>query len=273
MVTGEGRYCFQTRIDLHVCEACMPGAAHIRARFDFLRCVLDGAALLLSPSAAHRALYLAQGIAPERIVVAPNGVRLPKRVAARNAAPRLRFGYVGGEEAVKGYPLLKRAFAGLGRDDWALVLVDNTLNLGFASIEAAEWPSGGQVSIVPAYGQDTMDAFFEGIDVLLFPSQWKESFGLTVREALVRDVWVIATAGGGPAEAITAGVNGTIIPLDGQHHALQRAISALLDDPARLAGYRNPRAGDVIGYETQAVQLRALLAGVAGRDGQKEWVE
>jgi len=60
----------------------------------------------------------------------------------------------------------------------------------------------GKLSIVPAYTQDGMDDFFAGIDVLLFPSQWKKSFGLTVRVALARDVWVIATEGGGPAEAI-----------------------------------------------------------------------
>jgi glycosyltransferase involved in cell wall biosynthesis len=109
-----------------------------------------------------------------------------------------------------------------------------------------------------------MEAFFAGIDVLLFPSQWQESFGLTVREALARDVWVIATAGGGPAEAITAGVNGTIIPLDGQYMPLQQAIVALLDNPQRLAGYRNPDRQAIIGYDTQAAQLRDILGTVAG---------
>ncbi len=262
MVTGQGRYCFQKRIDLHVCEACVPGSNHLRERLDLLRCVLDGAAQLLCPSASHRALYLAQGIASERIVVAPNGVRLPGRAPERVLSPRIRFGYVGGNEAVKGYTLLHAAFAALTRTDWELVLVDNTLNLGFASIAAADWKVAGRVRIVPAYTQDTMEAFFEDIDVLLFPSQWKESFGLTVREALVRDVWVIATDGGGPAEAISDGVNGTIIPLDGQYRTLQRAIEDVLDHPVRLADYRNPRAGDVVGYEAQALELRGLLARV-----------
>jgi glycosyltransferase involved in cell wall biosynthesis len=117
--------------------------------------------------------------------------------------------------------------------------------------------------IVPAYTQDTMEAFFAGIDVLLFPSQWKESFGLTVREALARDVWVIATEGGGPADAIAHGVNGTLIPLDGQYRTLLAAVTALLDDPGRLAGFRNPHGRDIIGYDTQAAQLRALLGQVA----------
>ena len=82
------------------------------------------------------------------------------------------------------------------------MLIDNTLNLGFASIDGAIGGQWARSWCEPAYRQDEMDAFFSAIDVLLFPSQWKESFGLTVREALARDVWVIATDCGGPAEAI-----------------------------------------------------------------------
>jgi glycosyltransferase involved in cell wall biosynthesis len=263
MVRADGRYCFQTRIDLHVCENCLPGEHHLGQRLALLRDALDSASLLLSPSAAHRELYLAQGIAPERIVVAPNGVRLPAAPVARRPGARLRFGYVGGNEKVKGYGLVQQAFTALARDDWELVLVDNTRNLGFSSIDAAEWSVQGGLRIVPAYTQDTMEAFFAGIDVLLFPSQWKESFGLTVREALARDVWVIATEGGGPADAIAHGVNGTLIPLDGQYRTLLAAVTALLDDPGRLAGFRNPHGRDIIGYDTQAAQLRALLGQVA----------
>jgi glycosyltransferase involved in cell wall biosynthesis len=265
MVREDGTYCFQKRIDLHVCEACLPGWRHLGQRAALLRDALDAADLLISPSAAHRDLYLAQDIAPERIVVAPNGVRLPGTAVARMPAARLRFGYVGGNEKVKGYGLVRQAFGALQRADWELILVDNTLNLGFSSIDAAEWRLGGQVRVVPAYTQDTMEEFFAGIDVLLFPSQWKESFGLTVREALARDVWVITTDGGGPAEAVTDGVNGTIIPLDGQHAGLLRAIGDLLENPGRLSMYRNPRVADILDYAAQADHLRGLLGRVAAR--------
>jgi glycosyltransferase involved in cell wall biosynthesis len=264
MVREDGTYCFQKRIDLHVCEACVPGARHLRARHALLRDALDGAALLMSPSAAHADLYVAQGIAPGRIAVVPNGVRLPAAPVARVAPAVLRFGYVGGNEKVKGYGLVRQCFSALARGDWELVLVDNTLNLGFSSIEAADWRLRGSVRIVPAYSQDTMEAFFAGIDVLLFPSQWKESFGLTVREALARDVWVITTAGGGPAEAVVDGVNGTVIPLDGEYHGLLGAVQALLDEPARLAGFRNPLVAEIRGYGAQAGQVRDLLAHVKG---------
>ena len=263
MVMPDGHYCFQRRIDLHVCQNCNPDARHLWQRSALLHAALDGAALLLSPSEAHRQLYLANDVKPDRIVVAPNGVRLPSAPAPRQPGPVLRFAYVGGAVEIKGFSIVKRAFKALQRGDWELVLVDNTLNLGFSSVEAAEWQVQGRLTIVPAYTQDGIDTFFAGVDVLLFPSQWQESFGLTVREALARNVWVIATAGGGPGEAITDGVNGTLIPLDGRHDGLQHAVEALLNAPGRLARFTNPKAGEVMGYAAQAEALHATLVQVA----------
>ncbi|WP_457825551.1 glycosyltransferase, partial [Staphylococcus aureus] len=84
---------------------------------------------------------------------------------------------------VKGFSIVKAAFEALNRDDWELTLVDNTLNLGFSTVDAATWKTSGHIRVVPAYTQDAVDDFYSAVDVLLFPSQWKESFGLTVREA------------------------------------------------------------------------------------------
>ncbi len=265
MVREDGTYCFQTSIDLHICQNCVPGAHHLGHRARLLHAALRGAALLLAPSEAHRALHLANGIPPDRIEVAPNGVRLPQTRLPRPPSARLRFAYVGGNVEVKGFSLVKRAFEALATADWELILVDNTLNLGFSSVDPADWHVRGTLRTVPAYTQEELDSFFAGIDVLVFPSQWKESFGLTVREALARDVWVIATAGGGPAEAIMDGVNGTLIPLDGRPEPLQAAIEALLARPGRLDGYRNPHAGEIMDYAAQARALHATLARVAAQ--------
>jgi glycosyltransferase involved in cell wall biosynthesis len=267
MVQGDGTYCFQTKIDTRVCEACVPGTLHVRRRYEILMEVLRGAALLLSPSEAHRQLYLAQGLSPAQILVAPNGVRHPSAPnAERPLTPlRLTFAYVGGNVDVKGYSLVKRVFESLPRDDWHLVMVDNTMNLGFSSIDVTAWKIRGSIETVPAYAQETMDAFFAGIDILVFPSQWKESFGLTVREALLRGVWVIATDGGGPAEAITDGVNGTIIPLDGRPDCLRDAVTALLDDPAPLALSLPPQG--IIDFADQAEQLHGLLGSIVDKEG------
>ena len=264
MVRGDRNYCFQTRIDLRVCQACVPHARHLDARAAIMRQVLDRAAHLLSPSLSHRALHLANGIPACRISVSRNGIRRPTRQRqARMRGRPPRFGFVGGNEAIKGFPILRLAFETIRSDRWDLVLVDNTLNLGFSSIDIADWKVAGTVRVVPAYGQDSIDAFFDGIDILLFPSQWKESYGLTVREALARDVWVIATSPGGQSEDIVDGVNGRLIALDGRADGLIVAIEEILDAPDRLDGYVNPHRAALADYESQAVSLREVLGRAA----------
>ncbi len=260
MVRGDNRYCFQTRIDLRVCQNCLPHAHHLHERMRIMTSALDGAAMLLSPSESHRRLYLANGTAPERIRVNRNGIRLPATPRTfREPGMPVRFGFVGGAEPIKGFHLLRKAFERLDRSGWELVLVDNTLNLGFRSIDVSAWKVEGTLTVVPAYTQEGLDGFFDRIDVLLFPSQWKESFGLSVREALARNVWVIATDGGGQSEEIVDGVNGRLIPLDGRMDGLLEAVSELLLVPERLDGFRNPHAGSIASYDDQAAELLEIL--------------
>ena len=104
-------------------------------------------------------------------------------------------------------------------------MVDALQNLGGSWQDRANWDIPGKLRFHPAYTSATMDEFFKGIDVLLFPSQWKESFGLTVREALLRDIWVIATDAGGVPEDCEDGVNATVIPMTNDHTPLRDAIA------------------------------------------------
>jgi glycosyltransferase involved in cell wall biosynthesis len=266
MVQGNGRYCFQTRIDPNVCGRCVPDSWFNRHRTRQLRRVLDGAALLLTPSAFHRELHIANGVAPEKILVNRNGVRWPDPLTKRRSpAPTgmVRFGFVGGVGPVKGGELVKRAFEDIEEENYELVLVDHTLNIGFSSVDLKTWNVRGRVTRIPAYTQDTMEEFFGRIDVLLFPSQWKESFGLTVREALVRDIWVIVTDAGGASEDVVEGENGTIVPISTDHDPLKRAIVSLLRKPDRLAGFANPHKARIATFESQAVELHRFLTSVA----------
>jgi glycosyltransferase involved in cell wall biosynthesis len=265
MVRADNTYCHQTTIDLKICESCLPTAPYLQSRMDILMQGLDQAALLLSPSASHAALYHANGVTHDRIRVNRNGIRWPEAPRPPRRPGPLRFGYVGGTAALKGASLIHTAFQNIDRNDWALVLVDNTLNLGFSSFDWHAWRLPGEVEIVPAYTQDTMDAFFEGIDILLFPSQWKESFGLTVREALVRDVWVIATDSGGAVEDIVDGVNGTIVPLGNDPAPLAAAITAALDRADTIRCHVNPFKDRIATLDDQADELHAILSGVGAR--------
>ncbi len=263
MVRGDDTYCFQTRIDLNVCEACLPAFSHLRQRMQIMMQALSGAARVISPSEAHRQLYLANGFAPDRVLVNHNGIRMPARPRTRRRIDGVvRFGYVGGAYALKGFEVIRAAFARITVANYELVFVDSMLKLGRHSINTAGWQLTGKLRIVPPYTHDELDEFFDGVDVLLFPSQWKESFGLTVCEALARDVWVIASAGSGAAEFIVDGENGTLIPLTSDPAPLQRAVEALLAHPERLDGHMNQYKARLNTYDAQAEELYGYLRGV-----------
>ncbi|MBN9684526.1 MULTISPECIES: glycosyltransferase [unclassified Corallococcus] len=262
MVREDATYCNQKGIDLRVCSKCVPDSRYTFTRTFALRKVLDGAALLLTPSEFQRQLYIANGVAPERIVVNKNGVLMPHRErASRPANAPVRFAYLGGRAVHKGYFWLKDLMESVHESNWVLKMTDIQLRMGSASIDAKEWKVKGQVEVVPPYDQDGLDAFFDGVDVLLMPSQWKESFGLAVREALARNVWVVTTASGGVSEDIVEGVNGNVLDM-GDADGYRRVLRDLMAHPERLARYQNPQRAAVRDYVTQARELRELLSGL-----------
>lgn len=264
MVNVGGRYCHQRKIDLDICASCVPDRKANRVRQGWLREILQSAELLFAPSEFFRQLYLDNGFESGRVVVNKNGIAPPRRTIRRESLKNrpLRIGFVGGEGPIKGAPLIRKALRSLKFANYELHVVDNELNLGRRSIEPSLWEIPGQLKVVPAYTQATIDDFFESIDVLLFPTQWKESFGLTVREALIRDVWVVATDAGGVVEDIVDGENGQIIPLGDDGTRLAETIGGLLECPERLSEYRNPHASQIRFFDQQVEEICGYLSSV-----------
>lgn len=267
MVKADGQYCFQTDISLDVCRKCQSDTVYLEDRKNMMMHALEHASLLLCPSEMQRQLYIANGVPSERIVVNRNGFTWPKRPRKpRMPGAGVRFAYVGGTEDIKGYKLLKAASESIEAVGWSLTLVDNKRNLGYHSIQEGEWVMKGELRVVPGYAQSELDAFYDEVDVLLFPSQWKESYGLTVREALARDVWVVTTAPGGQSEDVVDGVNGTYLPIDGRSERLEDVMRMLIADPSRFDGYVNPLKETLGTFDQQSDALLGLLQQVVGAE-------
>ncbi|WP_209542229.1 glycosyltransferase [Variovorax sp. 1615] len=269
MVRDDGAYCNQKAIDLRACSKCVPDSGFTFKRRFFLGDVLDRASLLLAPSEFQRELYLANGVAPQRIAVNRNGVPLPARPRpARRPESPLRMAYLGGRAVHKGYFWLREILAGMREGGYELVITDIALRTGAASVNATEWRVPGRVCVVAPFEQAEMDAFYDDIDVLLVPSLWKESFGLVVREALARGIWVIATAAGGVVEDIVDGVNGRVVEI-GDTDAFRGAIEDALASPDRLPlGGVNAMLPRIRGYDEQAAELKAYLQRIAAPEAR-----
>lgn len=52
---------------------------------------------------------------------------------------------------------------------------------------------------------------------------------MTVREALIRGVWVITSDAGGAAEDIIVGENGLVIPFNNESKDLSKAVSETIE--------------------------------------------
>lgn len=73
-------------------------------------------------------------------------------------------------------------------------------------------------------------ALYRDADVLVFPSRWREPFGLVPLEAMSQALPVVATAQGGSAEFLEDGVNCLVVPPD-DPEALAAAVRRLAADP------------------------------------------
>jgi glycosyltransferase involved in cell wall biosynthesis len=266
MVTGEGRYCGQHGVDPLKCVGCTPDAGFTQRRFRQLWQVLQGATHLLTPSSFFRELYLQSGVDSARININRNGVR-PARTTGTSRSKSTEDGevtlaFLGGRGLHKGYFWLQEVMAEIEESNYRLKVCDLDLIHGHRSIERKDWKIAGELEITAPYHQDAIDNYFAGIDVLLFPSLWKESFGLTVREALLRDIWVISTDCGGPVEDLVDGVNATIVPM-GDTMAFREAVRAVLLDPQRFKNHVNPHKARIRSFAEQARETRAFLAEAA----------
>lgn len=256
MVRSNGKYCFQNKIDLKICQGCEPQERYLTERMIMMQQGLQGASLLFSPSETHRQLYITNDVDSSRIKVNRNGIMRPK--TARPKRPEntpIRFGFVAGDEVIKGALLIQNTFKSLSRSDWELKIIDSKVHMGYEPINVQSWKAKGKIVTIPPYDDEGKDDFFYGIDVLLFPSQWKESYGMTVREALLRDVWVICSHPGGQSEDVVDGVNGNYISLTGDQVELQNVIEKLLDNASLFDHYKNPHKEHIATLEEQADEL------------------
>jgi glycosyltransferase involved in cell wall biosynthesis len=257
MLKPDNTYCYQTKIDTDYCiTQCTHNADRTKNRTTYLKPILNNAALLLTPSSFQAQMYLYNSVDPKKIKVNKNAIIFPSSNYKKKPSEKIRFAYLGGKATHKGYDFLKEIFESINTENYELIVVDLHRKLGHNSIIASDWDIKGTLTLSDGYeySQRALDDFFSNIDVLLFPSQWKESFGLTIREALVRDVWVISTDAGGVVEDIREEENGNIVSI-GDHHGFKMQIESSIANTHKLQNYHNPHKDTIRAYDAQVDEL------------------
>lgn len=196
----------------------------------------------------------------DHVIINKNGVLPAKGLTTRlnKSTKGIVFAYLGGRAAHKGYFWLKQVFEGIDESDYTLRLVDIQARFGSSGMESDDWKVQGKLEIAPPFEVNQIDDFYAGVDVLLFPSQWKESFGLTVREAMIRHIWVITTDCGGPAEDLVSGINGDKLAMN-DVAGFRQAIVNCIKHQTRIKSYRNPLIDQIRTFEEQSVELNRIV--------------
>lgn len=257
MIRMDERYCGQDPVRIENCRGCVDNFWNAKTRFSHLQSMSEKVAVVTYPSRFAKELSEGSGFAVGRGVVWENGVQLPgpdffrAQAARRMKDRRLTFGYIGGPSQIKGWPQIRAAFEGLKTSDFRGFVVDGSLDGSWWKMSDLR-SLKGEWDIYPRFEQEAMDDFYAQVDVLLFMSQWKETFGLAIREALARGITVVQTDSGGTVEhgAVPAERR---IPIGASPHALQEQIEAILSD-----GVRKSDPHPVASFDDQALAFARL---------------
>lgn len=223
-------------------------------------------------------LFQHYGAHPARLCVSPPGINHDVFKPGDQAAARRSLGlaegpvllFVGRIQPLKGLDVAVEAFRLLSKQHprAQLVVVGGPSGpQGRAELDAARFAAedtNGRVTFVDPLVHMALAEYYQAADVLLFPSR-SESFGLVAAEAQACGLPVVATAVGGIRYTVRDRHSGVLI--DGWDPGdYAKAISALLDEPARMAQLSAGalQVARQFSWEATADRLLELYDGITG---------
>lgn len=228
----------------------------------------------------RRGLMTSLDLTPDQVITIPNWVNLDDyRERPDSLRARARFGVrqplvvgmVGQMTPAKGQEEFIRAAALVAswRDDVAFLVAGEEEERGLRFTERLRQLIG-ELSVsdrVHFLGRvEDLPWLFAALTVLVLPS-WQEAFSIVLIQAMAAGLPVIASDVGGPAEIVTHGVTGLLVP-PRRVEALAQAINRLLDDPdlRRRLGVA-ARKEVVIRFEREKVinQIESVYRDVVSR--------
>ena len=230
-------------------------AGMYRARF--MRTILLKADLLISPSHFLRRKFIEFGIPSDRIISLDNGLSPERfRDAPKRQASRLRFAFVGTIIIHKGLHILVDAFDRLPIGKAELFIY------GDPTVSPAYYESVKQqtrhpdIKFMGLFQNDRIAEVMSGIDVLVIPSIWPENSPLTIHEAFLAGVPVIASRIGGIPELVHHERNGLLFET-GSAADLQAKMEYLVNNPHLLQTFSR-NIGRIKSIEENAEELEGI---------------
>ncbi|MFQ5428613.1 MAG: sulfatase-like hydrolase/transferase, partial [Thermodesulfobacteriota bacterium] len=214
------------------------GAEKIRERTEHIREVCSQVDTFIAPSKFLRGKYLDFGIPGEKIIYSDYGFdKSLFEGIKRKKSKKIRFGYIGSWIPSKGVHVLIKAFNRVAADCGAELIIygEQTAFHGYRDYDKnlTELVKNESISLPGSYENKDVGRILSGIDVLVVPSIWYENSPLTIHEAYLAGVPVIASDIGGMAEYVREGSGGLNFKA-GDDEDLYRVIQEIIDNPGLL---------------------------------------
>jgi glycosyltransferase involved in cell wall biosynthesis len=234
------------------------------------RHAVQGVDLFLSPSSFLKDLFVRSGmIAADRIEVSPNGQDLSRfaNMPPRVRGPALRFGYVGTIAEHKGIHVLVEAMNGLADQPAAECRIHGELE---AFVEYKErllaLNRNPRTQFLGRFMPADIARVLSEIDVLVIPSLWYENAPVTIQEAALARIPVIASDHGGLAEHVIEGVTGLKF-YPGDAADLRKKLAWFVEDFSRCDRFDFSRV-PVLSIQEQAADLERRYLALVAQSGR-----
>ena len=186
--------------------------------------VLEGLDVIHFNSTNTLCVYQGRGYSGQNaqlISISNGAIENHKKIRSVNG--KIRFGYLGPITTHKGYNLFKNS-------------CDALWESGIRNFEAhifveLDNPAPYMICHKP-YKYDELPNVMNQFDILVTPSEWEETFGFTVLEALSYGLPAIVSNKVGAKDIIVEGKNGFIVDCDVQ--ALKKCMLGLIENPQRV---------------------------------------
>lgn len=202
----------------------------------FRKNLLRKANLIIVPSEyfKKRAIRLT-GLKEDVFFVSPSGgITKPIKPSSKKAVGKIIIGYIGRVTKLKGVFLLIEVAKYLRKQsnesDFKIVLAGNGQDLKPFLSQVLEMELSKNIEYLGHFEQSKLNAVYENIDILIFPTLLEESLGLVGLEAMSYGKPIIASKIGGITDYLIDGKNGFSVN-PGDADAICNSLQKMIDNP------------------------------------------
>ena len=240
-----------------------PDGSEIAYRRESLMNALGQADVVIAPSEFLRAVFVGQGLDPDRIIYSRYGLDTSHWITPsesdREASEDLRVSYVGQLAPHKGVHLLVQAFNRLdfsGRRARLKVYGDPTVFFQYAESLRRMARGNPAIEFAGRFDNHRVAEVLDQTDVVVVPSIWYENSPIAIMEALTTGTPVVTTNLGGMPELVQHNVNGLLFEVN-DTDSLARQLQRLLDE-ADLVANLTAKARPVRMIEDEMRQMLSI---------------